>query len=101
MEQSLIDNVLQLSPPERMQLLDIIYSSLRKPNEIIDNVWYDEAERRLAAFESGKTKGISAKTVEELSEAVEDFGLNEAIDEAEATTLLDREAALKFLEDQK
>jgi putative addiction module component (TIGR02574 family) len=63
MEQSLIDNVLQLSPPERMKLLDVIYSSLEKPKETIDNIWYDEVERRLIVFESGKIKRIPAKDV--------------------------------------
>lgn len=63
MEQSLIENVLKLSPPDRMKLLNVIYTSLEKPNETIDNVWYDEAERRLAAFESGKVKGIPAENV--------------------------------------
>ena len=63
MEQSLVDNVLQLSPPDRMRLLNVIYFSLEKPNETIDNIWYDEAERRLAAFEAGKTKGIPAEDV--------------------------------------
>lgn len=63
MEKSLIDNVLQLSPSDRMKLLNIIYFSLEQPNEKIDNAWYDEAERRLVAFESGEVKGISAENV--------------------------------------
>ncbi|NEO88414.1 MAG: addiction module protein [Spirulina sp. SIO3F2] len=56
MNQSLIDDVLQLSLPDRLKLLDVIYFSLEKPNEAIDNIWYDEAERRLSAFESGRVK---------------------------------------------
>jgi len=63
MERSLIDNVLRLSPPERMRLLNVIYFSLENPNEEIDNIWYDEAQRRLSAFESGKVKGIPAEEV--------------------------------------
>lgn len=63
MNQSLIDDVLQLSPPDRLKLLDVIYFSLEKPNEAIDNIWYDEAERRLSAFESGRAKGIPAAEV--------------------------------------
>ncbi|MDJ1176256.1 addiction module protein [Roseofilum capinflatum] len=63
MEQSLIDNVLQLSPSDKMRLLNVIYSSLENPNEAIDKIWYDEAERRLAAFESGRVKGIPAAEV--------------------------------------
>jgi len=63
MERSLIDNVLRLSPPERMRLLNVIYFSLENPNEEIDNIWYDEAQRRLSAFEAGKVKGIPAEEV--------------------------------------
>lgn len=60
---SLIENVLQLSPPDRLKLLDVIYFSLEKPNEAIDNVWYDEAERRLSAWESGRVQGVPAADV--------------------------------------
>ena len=63
MEKSLIDNVLKLSPPDRMRLLNLIYLSLEKPDETIDNIWYDEAERRLTEFECGRVKGIPAKDV--------------------------------------
>lgn len=38
-------------------------------------------------------------TIDELSEAVEDYCLNKAMDDAEKTPLLDRQAALDFLED--
>ena len=63
MEQSLVDQVLELSPSDKMKLLNIIYDSLEKPNETIDEIWYDEAERRLAAFQSGEVQGISAEEV--------------------------------------
>ncbi|MGB0562452.1 MAG: addiction module protein [Spirulinaceae cyanobacterium] len=59
----MIENVLQLSPPDRLKLLDVIYFSLEKPNEAIDNVWYDEAERRLSAWESGRVQGVPAADV--------------------------------------
>ncbi len=63
MNQSLVDSVLELSPAERMRLVNVIYISLEKPDEAMDNIWYDEAERRLQAFESGKIKGIPANEV--------------------------------------
>ena len=63
MNKSLVDSVLELSPAERMRLLNVIYISLEKPDEAMDNIWYDEAERRLQAFESGKIKGIPANEV--------------------------------------
>ncbi|AOY82473.1 hypothetical protein BJP36_23735 [Moorena producens JHB] len=37
--------------------------------------------------------------LDELSERLEDYCLNQAMDEAKLTPLLDREAALKYLEE--
>ena len=63
MDRTLVESVLQLTPAERMRLLDAIYVSLERPDTTIDEIWYDEAERRLAAFKAGKTKGIPADQV--------------------------------------
>lgn len=63
MDKVLIESVLQLKPAERMRLLNLIYSSLERPDAAIDEIWYDEAERRLAAYKAGKVKGISADQV--------------------------------------
>ncbi len=63
MDRMLIDSVLQLKPAERMRLLDLIYTSLERPDIAIDEIWYDEAERRLAAYKAGKVQGIPADQV--------------------------------------
>ena len=63
MDKALIDNVLQLKPAERMLLLDAIYESLERPDATIDELWYDEAERRLTAYKAGKVQGIPAQQV--------------------------------------
>jgi putative addiction module component (TIGR02574 family) len=63
MDKALIDSVLQLKPVERMRLLNLIYSSLEQPDAAIDKTWYDEAERRLAAYKAGKVQGIPADQV--------------------------------------
>lgn len=63
MDKALIDSVLRLKPAERMRLLNVIYRSLEQPDTAIDEIWYDEAERRLAAHKSGAVKGISADQV--------------------------------------
>jgi len=60
---TLVDSVLQLTPAERMRLLDVIYGSLDEPDPAIDKVWHDEAERRLAAHKAGKTRPIAAEDV--------------------------------------
>jgi len=63
MDRALVDSVLQLKPAERMRLLNLIYSSLERPDTVIDEAWYDEAERRLAAFKAGRVRGIPADQV--------------------------------------
>jgi putative addiction module component (TIGR02574 family) len=63
MDRTLIDSILRLKPSERMLLLNVIYGSLERPDATIDEIWYDEAERRLMAFKAGKTKDIPAEQV--------------------------------------
>lgn len=41
MEQSLVDQLLELSPSDKMKLLNIIYDSLEKLNETIDEIWIE------------------------------------------------------------
>ena len=63
MDKALIDSVLQLKPADRMRLLNVIYGSLERPDSAIDEIWFDEAERRLAAYKAGNVKGIPAEQV--------------------------------------
>jgi putative addiction module component (TIGR02574 family) len=63
MDKALLASVMQLQPAERMRLLDVIYGSLERPDTTIDTIWYDEAERRLAAYKDGKVHGIPVEQV--------------------------------------
>lgn len=63
MEERLYESAMQLKPVERMRLLERIYESLDRPDGQIDEVWYDEAERRLSAFKMGDVEGIPAERV--------------------------------------
>jgi putative addiction module component (TIGR02574 family) len=58
MDKTLVQSVLQLKPADRMRLLDVISGSLERPDATIDEIWYDEAERRLAAHRAGEVEGI-------------------------------------------
>ena len=63
MEQTIVESVLQLNVKDRMRLLNIIYHSLDRPDSVIDEKWYDEAEKRLAEYKAGKVKGIPSAHV--------------------------------------
>ena len=63
MDKALIESVLQLKPADRMLLVNVIYGSLERPDATIDEIWYQEAERRLAAHKAGKVQGIPAQQV--------------------------------------
>ncbi len=63
MDKALIDSILRLKPAERLKLLDIIHGSLERPDASIDELWYTEAERRLAAYKAGGVKAVPAGDV--------------------------------------
>lgn len=62
-DKSLVEEVLRLAPADRMRLLNVIYRSLERPDTEIDEIWYDEAERRLSAYKEGGTPGLPAGEV--------------------------------------
>lgn len=63
MEKTLVEQILCLNPIERIRLLDIIHGSLEKPDVKIDDLWFDEAEKRLRAFQAGKVEGVPVDKV--------------------------------------
>ncbi len=63
MDKILVEDVLRLGPAERLWLVEVIYESFDQPDTGIDEVWYDEAERRLAAIESGRARCVPAEKV--------------------------------------
>jgi putative addiction module component (TIGR02574 family) len=59
----LIEAVLQLSPVERFILVDSVMKSLDKPDEDLNEVWLDEAERRLKAYDEGRLGAVPMEQV--------------------------------------
>lgn len=55
----------KLPPIERIELIERLFFSLdsKTERERIDNLWAEEVEDRLSAYESGKMKSIPAKDV--------------------------------------
>lgn len=61
--QTLVNSALKLSPAERFTLIDELLHSLDCPDEQVDHLWIEEAERRLEAYRSGRDQGIAAQDV--------------------------------------
>ena len=53
----------ELSPTERLNLVDQILSSLDEADPAIDGLWAREAEDRLAAYRSGEIRAIPLSDV--------------------------------------
>ena len=57
----LLEEALNLPPEERAQLADRLLTSLEVPSkDRIDELWAEEAEDRLDAYERGEIKAVSA-----------------------------------------
>ncbi len=62
--QQILVNALELPPMERAELVEQLLSSFEFPSRnAIDDLWAQEAESRIDAFERGEIKAISAKKV--------------------------------------
>jgi putative addiction module component (TIGR02574 family) len=55
---NIIQNALNLSPAERLFIIDTLSKSLSEPDKDIDEYWKDEVEKRYDAFLKGKIKKI-------------------------------------------
>lgn len=53
----------ELSPAERLDLVDQILSGLDEADPAIDRLWAREAEDRLAAYRRGEIRAISLSDV--------------------------------------
>jgi putative addiction module component (TIGR02574 family) len=59
----LLKQVLSLPPSERARLAEQLLESLEPPNERNRQLWAEEAERRLEAYERGELEAIPAEEV--------------------------------------
>ena len=43
---------------DRTKLIDELFKSIDKPDEEIDQIWADEADKRLEAYRKGELKAV-------------------------------------------
>ena len=58
-----IEQALSLKASDRYLLLELLHTSLDKPDPEVDRVWQEEALRRVKAYDSGQIGTISIEEV--------------------------------------
>ena len=59
----LLEEAMKLKPAERFVLVEALVRSLDEPNRALDEIWAEEAERRLRAYREGRLEGIPMEEV--------------------------------------
>lgn len=60
---TMLKEVLTLSPSEKARLIDKLISTLDQPAKDIDGLWAKEAESRIDAYEQGEIKAVTLEDV--------------------------------------
>ena len=59
----IMEEVMDLSPAERVKLVSSILTSLDEPDVEIDALWQKEADDRISAYKNGEIKARSLQEV--------------------------------------
>ena len=59
----ILQEALQLNPQERYIVVESLLKSLDKPDESVDGIWADEAEKRLQNYRDNKVRTIPFEEV--------------------------------------
>ena len=59
----LLEQALTLNVNERTKLIDELFKSIDKPDEEIDQIWADEADKRLEAYRKGELKTVPMENI--------------------------------------
>jgi len=60
---ALLDEAMKLRPVERLALVDALIKSLDEPDRKLDEIWAEEAEKRLKAYRHGNLEAIPMEEV--------------------------------------
>lgn len=63
LKKTVVDQILLLKPQDKFFLIELLVTSLDKPDPTIDTIWLTEAQKRLTAHRKGLSKVIPAKKV--------------------------------------
>ncbi len=59
----ILKQALKLKPDERFMVVEGLIKSLDAPDDSLDKIWADEAEKRLIAYRAGKLEGIPMEEI--------------------------------------
>jgi len=62
-DKEILEQAMTLNPEARLRIVEGLLKSLDKPDWTIDEIWAEEAEKRLTAFRQGRLKGIPMEDV--------------------------------------
>ncbi len=54
----ILEQALRLKPEERFIVVEGLLKSLDEPDKSLDDIWAEEAEKRLVAYREGRLEGI-------------------------------------------
>ncbi len=60
---NIIQSALNLSPAERLLIIETLSQSLSEPNADMEKLWKEEVEQRYSAYLNGKIKTISYEEI--------------------------------------
>lgn len=59
----IMEQALKLRPEERFTLVEGLLKSLDEPDKRLDEIWAEEAEKRLNAYREGRLEGIPMEEI--------------------------------------
>jgi putative addiction module component (TIGR02574 family) len=62
-KQDIFKEVMTMKPAQKAELIDKLILSLDIPNQKVEELWRDEVENRVKAYENGEIKTVSIKEV--------------------------------------
>jgi putative addiction module component (TIGR02574 family) len=59
----ILTQALRLKPEEKFAVVEGLLKSLDEPDKRLDDIWAEEAEKRLKAYREGKLEGIPMEDI--------------------------------------